>query len=237
MYLSRALDEFHRASNPLDLWVPVDALHRGSILEKPQALMTAQNRRIHFLRSSVLFAAISAEALANELLTDLLSSGDAEALDSLTMPEKFLMGTRIGAGKELVDRGRYPMGALLTLAETRNRLVHPRPSGGIAAWTQDVEEADEKAIGPRAAEKAILAVADVAVLCNPLRPHPVLHDGIAKTIAANREMLATYRKTCGDGLRDVPAENSPSTPTLMDQIREPLAERLAPSAAGSESDL
>jgi hypothetical protein len=31
MYLARALEEFHHASNAPDLWVPADALHRGSI--------------------------------------------------------------------------------------------------------------------------------------------------------------------------------------------------------------
>jgi hypothetical protein len=65
MYLARALEEFHHASNAPDLWVPADALHRGSMLASSQEVLTAKNRRLHFLRSAVLFAALSAEAFAN----------------------------------------------------------------------------------------------------------------------------------------------------------------------------
>jgi hypothetical protein len=96
MYLLRALQEFHHSANPPDLWAPVDALHRGSILEGPQEIMNAYNRRLHFLRSAVLFAALSAEAFANELLDELLSSADFDALDKLPTPDNAAADGRVG---------------------------------------------------------------------------------------------------------------------------------------------
>jgi len=41
-----------------------------------QEVLNAKNRRLHFLRSAVLFAALAAEAFANELLADLLPRRD-----------------------------------------------------------------------------------------------------------------------------------------------------------------
>ena len=70
MYLSRAVEEFHRASNPPDLWTEPDPFLAGSIVfSGAQALMTAQNNELQALRTSVLFAAITVEAFANEFAT------------------------------------------------------------------------------------------------------------------------------------------------------------------------
>lgn len=120
MYLARALEEFHRSANAPDLWVPVDAFHRGSLLEGAQAALTARNRRLHFLRSTILFAALAAEAFANELLDELLSSADADALERLPTPEKLLIGARVAAETSPLARGADPMQGLVELFKTRN---------------------------------------------------------------------------------------------------------------------
>jgi hypothetical protein len=109
MYLAKALDEFHRAGNAPDLWVPVDAMYRDSIFEGPQASLTARNRRLHFLRATVLFSALAAEAFANELLDELLSAADAAALDKLPTPEKLIFTTRAATGTSPLARGAQPM--------------------------------------------------------------------------------------------------------------------------------
>jgi hypothetical protein len=220
MYLSRALEEFHRSANAPDLWIPVDAFHRDSLLEGPQASLTARNRRLHFLRSTVLFAALSAEAFANELLDELLSSADADALDKLSAPDKLLIGTRTAAETSPLTRGAEPMQGLVELVRTRNRLVHPRPKGGLAAWVQDVQPTDEDSIGPAAARRAILSVADAVVLCTPVRKHPLLHGGVAKTIARHRALLDRHQDNAGPTILDVPDHDAAGVPGLYEQMQE-----------------
>ncbi len=224
MYLLRALQEFHHSANPPDLWVPVDALHRGSILEGPQEAMNAYNRRLHFLRSTVLFAALSAEAFANELLDELLSPADFEALDKLPTPDKLLVGTQLAAaGKSPLERGAQPLQDLTLLCKTRNRLVHARPQGGIAAWDRDVEEADETAIGPKAALTAILRVSETVNVCTELRAHPILHGGLAKTILRHRGILERHQALAGPKILDLPARDAAGVPPLYDQMMEVVA--------------
>jgi hypothetical protein len=220
MYLARALEEFHRSANAPDLWVPVDAFHRDSLLEGPQASLTARNRRLHFLRSTVLFAALAAEAFANELLDEVLSSADARALDRLPTPEKLLLGTRVAAGTSPLVRGTEPMQGLVELFRTRNRLVHPRPQGGVAAWVQDLQPGDESAVGPAAARRAILCVADAVVLCTELRKRPRLYGGIAKTIATHRGLLERHQALAGSSVLHVPDKDAAGVPALWDQMQE-----------------
>jgi hypothetical protein len=224
MYLLRALEEFHHSANPPDLWVPVDALHRGSILEAPQAIMNAYNRRLHFLRSAVLFAALTAEAFTNELLDELLSPADFNALDKLPTPDKLLIGTQLAcAGKSPLERGAQPLQDLTLLFKTRNRLVHARPQGGIAAWDRDVEEADELAIGPKAALTAILRVAETVNMCTELRAHPILHGGLAKMILHHRGLLERHQDLAGPKILDLPARDAAGVPLLRDQMMEVVA--------------
>jgi hypothetical protein len=229
MYLARALEEFHHSANPADLWLPVDALHRGSILDEPQAAMTAMNRRLHFLRSTVLFAALAAEAFANELLNELLPAADAEALDRLPTPEKLAMGTHVATGESPLKRGAQPMQDLVLLFKTRNRLVHPRPQGGIAAWARDVEASDELVIGPKAALSAIVAVAEAVALCTELRRHPILHGGTAKTILRHRHILDRHSELGGPKILDIPKRTEPSSPPLMDQMMQIVADAMQQS--------
>lgn len=225
MYLLRALDDFHRSANAPDLWVPVDAMHRDSLLEGAQAAYTARNRRLHFLRSSILFSALSAEAFANELLADLLSPADAEAMDKLPTPDKLLLGIRAAGHEPPLERGSEPLQSLVTLFRTRNRLVHPRPQGGLAAWVRDVEEAEESALGPRAAQRALICVAEVSASCNELRKHPNLAAGLARTILRHRQIVEQYQAAAGESILDVPPKDAPGTAPLDHQMMEVVAER------------
>jgi len=186
--------------------------------------MNAYNRRLHFLRSTVLFAALSAEAFANELLDELLSSADFEALDKLPTPDKLLVGTQLAAaGKSPLERGAQPLQDLTLLCKTRNRLVHARPQGGIAAWDRDVEEADETAIGPKAALTAILSVSETVNVCTELRAHPILHGGLAKTILRHRGILERHQALAGPKILDLPARDAAGVPPLYDQMMEVVA--------------
>lgn len=240
MYLHRALQEFHHSANPPDLWGAVDALHRSSIFEAPQAIMDARNRRLHFLRSSVLFASLAAEAFTNELLDELLSRADFEAVDKLPTPEKLLIGTRLaGAGESPLERGAQPLQDVALLFKTRNRLVHARPQGGIAAWDRDVEESDEQAIGPKAALTAILRVAETVAMCTKLQKHPNLHGGLAKMILYHRGLLERHQDLAGPKILDVPSQDAPGVPPLRDQMMEVVAagakRRAATSGTGEDA--
>jgi hypothetical protein len=223
MYLTRALEEFHRSANGPDLWVPVSGLLRSSLLESAQAIVTAKNRRLHFLRGTVLFAALAIEAFANELLAELLESRDLEAVDRLEVPDKLLIGIRLGTGRSPLSRGAQPLQDVAALVKNRNRLVHPKPANGIAAWIQDVEPADEAAIGPRAAATAMLRVSETMVLCTALRKYPNLHAGTAKTILHHRALLDAHNARCGPKILDVPGREDQAAPPLWDQMQEALA--------------
>jgi hypothetical protein len=127
MYLAQALDEFHRAGNAPDLWgVPVDDFHASdSVVFGPvQKRLNALNRRLQFLRSSVLFSAISVEAYANEYISDVLISSAVESIDPLPTPDKLMVGVQLATGDDtLLTRGAAPMQEIVKLFKTRNRLV------------------------------------------------------------------------------------------------------------------
>lgn len=191
------------------------------------------------LRSSVLFAALAAEAFANELLDELLPSADFDALDKLQTPEKLLIGTRLAAGESPLSRGTQPMQGLVQLFKIRNRLVHAKPQGGLAAWAQDVEASDEQSIGPNAALTAILTVAEAVTICTECRKHPLLRGGIAKTILYHRKVLDQHCTLAGPKILDVPDEHAQGVPPLMDQMMEIVAagRRRQPPTTGASEDL
>jgi hypothetical protein len=232
MYLSRAVEEFHRTGDPPDLWTEPDPFLADSIVfSGERALMTAQNNRLQALRTSVLFAAITVEAFANEFATEALGAKTAEMVDNLSPADKVETALRLATGDDtILDRGRDPMQMVVQLIKIRNRLVHPKPSKGPAAWTQAVEESDEKAIGPQAAERAILQVANLIVLCAPHLPYPNLRGGLAKMIVQNEDLLTTHREAVGPGIRDLPGKDAPGTSSIYNQ----MLGRIKPAATGLE---
>jgi hypothetical protein len=165
-------------------------------------------------------------------LSDVLPRRDQEALDMLSAPEKLLIGTRLAAGGQSpLDRGAEPLQSLAELSKVRNRLVHARPQGGIAAWVQDVEEADERAIGPEAALNAIMRVSETVVACAPLRKHPSLHGGLAKMIVFHAGLVEAHNQRAGPKILDVPAKDAGGVPGLRDQMMEIVAANARAKAA------
>jgi hypothetical protein len=223
MYLTQALEEFHHSANAPDLWVPVAGLLRGSPLEGAQAVGTAKDRRLRFLRGTVLLAALAIEAFANELLAELLPPRDFDAVDRLEVPDKLLIGTRLASGQSPLSRGAQPLQDVGVVVKTRNRLVHAKPQNGIAAWIRDVEAADEEAVGPRAALTALLSVSETIVVCTELRQYPNLHGGVAKTILDRGQMLIRHKDLAGPKIADVPAQDADGVPPLWDQMQEAIA--------------
>jgi hypothetical protein len=57
----------------------------------------------------VLFAGLAIEAFANELLAELLSPRDFEAVDRLEVPDKLLIGTRLATGESPLSRDAQPL--------------------------------------------------------------------------------------------------------------------------------
>lgn len=225
MYLTRALEDFHHSANPPDLWVPVDALHRNSIVfEGAQAVLTARNRRLHFLRGTVLFAALSAEAFTNELLDELLTADQFRAIDRDPTLKKLTDGIALAGRVSPVSLGSQPLQGVRTVLRTRDALVHPKPQGGIAAWVQDIEEPDEKRVGPKAALDAILRVAEMCVACLELWKHPRLHSGLAQMVIYHRGLIEKHQSLAGSTILSVPERDAEGVASLHDQMLEVVAE-------------
>jgi hypothetical protein len=237
MYLSRALQEFHRSANPPDLWVPVDALHRDSIVfEAPQAVMNARNLRLQFLRGTVLFSAVSAEAFTNELLDELLTDAQFDDLDRCPTLEKLVDGIKLATGATPVNRGSEPLQGLRAVLKTRDALVHPKPRDGVAAWERDIEPSDEARVGPKAALDAILRVAETAVACQKLWRHPSLHSGLAKTVIYHRRLIETQQELAGETITSLPPRDADGVPSLNDQMMEVVMAGARKRAEQSPSD-
>lgn len=101
-----------------------------SLLGPLQRDLAAQNRRLAFLRNTVLFAALASEAFANEFLASVLAPADADALDRLEPSEKLLMATRIAGIETELDRGKEPLQGLVSCSgrETRSCTHAPTES-------------------------------------------------------------------------------------------------------------
>ena len=197
-----------------------------SLLGPLQRDLAAQNRRLAFLRNTVLFAALASEAFANEFLASVLAPADADALDRLEPSEKLLMATRIAGIETELDRGKEPLQGLVKLQRTRNALVHPRPDG-VGAYIQDLTESDTERVGPRAATAAVVTVATVISSLEPHTPRPHLQ-GQARQIAEHHMVLEQYVEIVGDAIVAIPALNQDAPVHLMDQVRA-RAERRAAS--------
>jgi hypothetical protein len=139
------------------------------------------------------------------------------------VPDKLLIGTRLAAGESPLSRGAQPLQDVAVLVKTRNRLVHAKPQNGIAAWIRDVASADEEAVGPGAALRAVLRVSETIVVCTELRAYPNLHGGIAKTILDHRQMLVRHKDLAGPKIADLPAQDADGVRPLWDQMQDAIA--------------
>jgi hypothetical protein len=231
-YLNQSLEALTAASSAPALYADVADYYHGSLLESAQRRLSAMNRRLGFLRSAVLFAALSAEAYANEFLEATLLTPDVQALDRLVTSEKLLIGTRLVGVQPPLDRGKLPLQRLYALFEVRNALVHPRRSGAksISAYAHNVTEQDKDLVGPKAAAGYIVAVAELTVQLEPHRPG-VSIIGEATVIVEHRAVLDAHRKVLGDEILVVPDEDAAAPAPLLVQMQRRAAKRARQSSA------
>jgi hypothetical protein len=211
-YFGEAVEALRSAGDPRIIWGDTDDFHRGSIFEPHQRVGDAAQRRLWRLRTSVLFAALAAEAYANEVLAEILVPSDAAALDRLPTVEKLMLGPKVAGLESPLDRGREPMQTVRRLFSTRDALVHPRRGSPAATW-RFLTDVDEQVIGPRAAGRYIIAVANLMEIIDPLRPPPVFyHPG--GLIAKHHSVLNAHLSDIGATLEVIPSEGGPSPVSL-----------------------
>lgn len=151
VYLEQSLEALRDSSSPDTLYDEVNPWHRGSRVFGPtQKKLDAANRRLRFLRASVLFSAIATEAYANEFIAATLTPADADAVDRLAAVDKLLLAPRLAGLASPFDRGQEPIQSLARLFRARNALVHPRP-GQTGAFVHVVTDEDVRVFGPSAA--------------------------------------------------------------------------------------
>jgi len=235
--LNQALEALTAASSAPALYAEIADYYHGSVLESAQRRLSAMNRRLSFLRSAVLFAALSAEAYANEFLEAALPPRDAEALDRLVTPEKLLIGSRLIGVEPPLDRGRPPFQRIFALFTVRNALVHPRRSGArsISAYSHNVTEQDKEMVGPKAAAGYIVAVAELTVRLEPYRPGLSII-GEATTIVEHRAVLDAHRKVLGDEILVVPDPEDAAPVPLLVQMQRRAAKRARRFSAEPDPD-
>jgi len=216
-FITQAADALTDACNPRALWIDAPEFYDGSLLKPAQRGLTARNRRLTFLRSSVLFSALAAEAYANEFLTAVLANADADAADRLTTPDKLLLGPRLAGLDGPLDRGSQPLQTITQLFRVRNALVHPRRDGP-SAYVHNLTEQDREQIGPRAAGRYLLGVAETIVLLDPLRPRRGII-GEASYLAKHPQVVHEHLAILGDDIAAVPKEDGEVPVNLIEQAR------------------
>lgn len=216
-YFEQSADALTQAGSPNSLWVDAPEYYNGSLLEGAQRRMTASNRRIGFLRSSVLFSALAAEAYANEFLAETLTTKDADAADRLATPDKLLLGPNLAGLLSPLERGCEPFQSIAQLFSVRNQLVHPRRDGP-SAWVMDITDDDERHFGPVSAGKFFVAVAKTIIALDELLPRGS-RAGHAKYVTRCPQAVDEHVKAIGKTILDVPAENASEPVHLMEQAR------------------
>jgi hypothetical protein len=224
VYLEQALDALRDSSSADALYQEPDPWHANSTLLGPvQVNMDAMNRRLRFLRSSVLFSAIAAEAYANEFLAATLAPADVEAVDRLQTVEKLLLGARVAGIECPFERGREPIQSLVLLFRARNTLVHPRP-GETGAYAHVLTNDDRRVFGPAAAARYIQSTAHAAMLLHPLRPDRPLKMPAVR-VWEERAVLNAHVDLLGDELLKLPPKDSPPVRSLMNQMHDRAIKR------------
>jgi hypothetical protein len=219
VYLEQALEALRDSSSADVLYRDLDPFHQGSQLLGPiQRTMDASNRRLRYLRSAVLFAALGAEAYANEFLAATLDATDVKVLDRLKTSEKLIIGPKVAGLETPFDRGAEPLQSVVQLFKARDRLVHLKP-GQVGAHAHTATDSDLHLFGPRAAVRYLEAVAHAAVLLHPLRPDKPFAAPAAR-IWEERAVLRDHVDQTGEGLLDMPRPEDEPLPLLMNQMHE-----------------
>jgi hypothetical protein len=129
-YLRQAVDSFGRSGDAQALYGQLYGRSDLDSTQKAVALIDGQRVRMESRLQAVLFSALAAESYVNEFLGGHLTGGDFKAVDRMSPVDRYVVGTRLGAGKEIFQRDRPPIPALRQLFKLRNRLVHPKPGFG-----------------------------------------------------------------------------------------------------------
>lgn len=207
-YFDQAVEALRASGDPNVLWADADDFHRGSpIFEQPQRQADALQRRLWLLRSSVLFAAVCAEAYANEFSAEVLSASDAKTLDRLPTVDKILLSPRLGGKESSVERGSEPVQTIQTLFKVRDALVHPRRSSP-AAYVRYATDQDEALVGPRPAGRYLIAVATLMDAFDALRPPPAVLFQPGRLVAKHPSVLELHLDEVGRTIGDLPEEHA-----------------------------
>ncbi len=219
-FLEQALEALRDSASSDALYVETPDYYDGSMLRPLQRRLTAHNRRLRFLRNSVLFSAISAEAAANEFIFACLNVADRADLDRLPTIEKLVEAPRRAGYAGELKRGAAPLQTLKGLSKARDRLVHPKPGDVVAYISPHTDlESDQPIYGPRAGARYIVAVAHAMRLLRPLRPDRYL-DAPAPLIWENRQVLEEHVRLTGEAIGDVPSADAPPVRDLQQQMRD-----------------
>lgn len=215
-----------RAGSSEALWGEVDRWHVGSMIEPMQRQLDAKNRRLQALRNATLFAALSAEAYANEFLASQFEGRELEVLDGLNVVDKLTLAPAFAGYESPVARGRDPIQTIEKLRRVRNRLVHSKPGAGAYAHEVDAAEANQD-YGPRAVVGYIEQVAHAAVLLHPYRDDRSFTMPFSR-VWDERAILTDHVAATGEDLFAIPPEDSPVVRNLFIQMQDAAYERAEP---------
>lgn len=224
-YLVQAVDALRSAADPRALWAPATSMYQDSILAQAARGNDAGNRRLRFLRSSVLFCAFAVEGYANCYLAEHLTPADLEVLDKLSTIDKLLTAPRVAGIDPPLEHGREPVQTLQRLFKARNGLVHPRKDSH-GAFLQYLDETDEKLFGPKVAVQFIRRTAEMITLmedtCDGLRLA-----GTSRLLTEEPRALDDLLAALGPTIDSVVKESAPQPADPVDDAQRRRTERFA----------
>jgi hypothetical protein len=119
----------------------------------------AHLRRTAFVRTTMLFSALAAEAYANEFVREHFPNRqELMAVDRWKTVDKFVLAPRLALGEAVLERGHEPIQTVARLFKRRDALVHPKPEDDDPSMALDADPV----YSPLEAARMIVAVADAA---------------------------------------------------------------------------
>ncbi len=134
-----------------------------------------------FELKATLFAAFAAEAYINTALALMIGRDDAKALQRGPVPERWLVGPRLIAGRSVLEKGREPHQTLVALFKERNRLSHARAIRlGFRAWDEEERSHDDLATVARYILRVSEAAFELSRLAPELEPLSLVPSGLRR---------------------------------------------------------
>lgn len=221
-YLSQAIDALMGSGNPARLFGRARPSTTQEILLD---LIGARSKRIEFARTSILFAALAAEAYINKFLDVHFGGRDLEALDRLPTPDKYVIASQLVTGVRTFDHGTQPLQTIDRLFRLRSRLVHPKPRKiKVQGFQLDAPAFED--FNPRAAAQFIVAVAEGAVTLGGLTPDDEV-DSTARWVAQHRGVLLEV----GEGAMGAPKRPISLSPPSLPPVPRTTTESEEPEIA------